>query len=460
MPSGARAFTWLSRTTLWAARNDWRARLLGDASRRRRERWVDQQRTHGSPTDLVIDRTDLSTPAILLLGDTGEGDASQYAVVPPMLAAAGDTDLAVICSDVIYPAGAATDYEERFFRPYRDYPSPIFAVPGNHDWYDGLEGFMLFFCDARPPGASRRPQLDPAAVTRARKLRDRPAQQALQPGPYWAIETGPLILVGIDAGIRGPLDRAQGGWLRRIATASPKPKVLLSGRPLYADARHDPIPISGGGTVDDIVREASHRFVATVAGDVHNYQRYPVALPDGRTIHHVVNGGGGAYTNATHPIPRVDLPGVGEEDIRLYPLRGDSLSFYSGRYDAWSSGARGRRGDPRPTAPGALSVDPDEAAAIMARRLDLLPVRPSARRTSISESGRRAEQTVFPAGGYRGWNRFFSQYFDSDEPPFFKSFVRLDVSDGELRLRCFAATGCAEHEADPPLEDEVAIPLP
>jgi hypothetical protein len=27
-----------------------------------------------------------------------------------------------------------------------------------------------------------------------------------------------------------------------------------------------------------------------------------------------------------------------------------------------------------------------------------------------------------------------------------------------LRLRCFAATGCAEHEADPPVEDDIVIP--
>jgi hypothetical protein len=29
----------------------------------------------------------------------------------------------------------------------------------------------------------------------------------------------------------------------------------------------------------------------------------------------------------------------------------------------------------------------------------------------------------------------------------------------ELRIRCFAATGCAEHEQNPPAEDEVSIPL-
>ncbi|MFC6929709.1 metallophosphoesterase family protein [Actinomadura yumaensis] len=82
-----------------------------------------------------------------LLGDTGEGDRSQYAVVPPLLRAAAGTDFMVIASDVIYPTGEAADYTAKFFRPYKDYPAPIYAIPGNHDWYDGLRGFLRVFCD-------------------------------------------------------------------------------------------------------------------------------------------------------------------------------------------------------------------------------------------------------------------------------------------------------------------------
>jgi len=66
---------------------------------------------------------------------------------------------------------------------------------------------------------------------------------------------------------------------------------------------------------------------------------------------------------------------------------------------------------------------------------------------------------VFPRTGYHGLNRFFSEYFDSNDPPLFKSFLRLDATDSELRIRCFAATGCGEHEANPPVEDDVRIPL-
>jgi hypothetical protein len=40
-----------------------------------------------------------------------------------------------------------------------------------------------------------------------------------------------------------------------------------------------------------------------------------------------------------------------------------------------------------------------------------------------------------------------------------KSFLRIDASGGELRLRCFQATGWLADELDPPVEDEVSIPL-
>jgi hypothetical protein len=45
-------------------------------------------------------------------------------------------------------------------------------------------------------------------------------------------------------------------------------------------------------------------------------------------------------------------------------------------------------------------------------------------------------------------------------PPFFKSFLRLDVSPTAVRVRCFAATGLRDQELDPPVEDDFLIALP
>jgi hypothetical protein len=57
------------------------------------------------------------------------------------------------------------------------------------------------------------------------------------------------------------------------------------------------------------------------------------------------------------------------------------------------------------------------------------------------------------------FHRYVSELADHDTPPFFKSFLHVSVTPAELRIRCFAATGCLAQEIDPPLEDEVAIPL-
>ncbi len=37
--------------------------------------------------------------------------------------------------------------------PIRGWRKPIYALPGNHDWYDELEGFMFHFCGVEPPPA-------------------------------------------------------------------------------------------------------------------------------------------------------------------------------------------------------------------------------------------------------------------------------------------------------------------
>ncbi|MCW2947553.1 MAG: calcineurin-like phosphoesterase, partial [Actinoallomurus sp.] len=59
----------------------------------------------------------------------------------------------------------------------------------------------------------------------------------------------------------------------------------------------------------------------------------------------------------------------------------------------------------------------------------------------------------------RVYQRFLSPASASYSPPLFKSFLRLDVTPESLRIRCFAASGCKEHELAPPLEDEITIHL-
>lgn len=154
--------------------------------------------------------------------------------------------------------------------------------------------------------------------------------------------------------------------------------------------------------------------------------------------------------SATHPIPYVWLPGVEEKDFRCYPRRGDSLSFYSNLYD--------RRFGLRK---GWLEIPPDEAAAYMAERLGISPEREGDKEAYISRRTRRIAEWIFPLLGHgRGpLHHYFSEFFDWNDPPLFKHFLRLDASESELRIRCFAATGCREHEKHPPMEDDITIEL-
>lgn len=61
--------------------------------------------------------------------------------------------------DIVYDFGESQYYYDQFYAPFRSYPAPIFAIPGNHDSFilpgtpDGpipLDIFARNFCSARP----------------------------------------------------------------------------------------------------------------------------------------------------------------------------------------------------------------------------------------------------------------------------------------------------------------------
>ncbi|MGW0882455.1 metallophosphoesterase family protein [Streptomyces sp. NPDC002671] len=474
MPEHVEKLSWLNPRHLWAARNGVLASWFGDPTGRARSRWVARRESAGAPADKVIRREAADSFSFMVIGDTGEGDGAQYAVVPGFLKVSRGTDFAVLASDVIYPVGSTDDYGSKFFQPYQDYPAPIYAIPGNHDWYEDLGAFMRVFCaDTPSPGPAPAPRpltrawlrgllwhkprpADEQRLAAARALRSAPEQQAVQPGPYWAIDAGPVRIVGIDTGLLGTIDAEQGAWLREIS-AGPKPKILITGSPLYVDGEHHPCPIEGGGTVDDIVRDPDHHYVAAIGGDIHNYQRYPVDVA-GRTVQYVVAGGGGAFMHATHTIPRVSVANVTEREFRCYPLRGDSLAFHSRLY---GHRLRLRR---------FFALSEAEATAVIAEYLGIETGRAAGPDIRVTRR-MRLIGTLLGAGGNpertsrfrlpvrKMYTQLLSPGSATYSPPFFKSFLRLDVTPEEVRLRCFAATGNRAQELEPPVEDDVTIPL-
>lgn len=492
-------FSWLSPLTLWHSRNNVLASLTGDPTENARRAWVAAQRLsladRGEPKvvvdDFMLERPELRDYSFMLLGDTGEGDVSQYAVVPAFLSASKDTEFAMIASDVVYPAGDVNQYVGKFFVPYAPYPQPIYAVPGNHDWLDGLTGFMRHFCGSEPPGELfrppkraryartallvhkllwRRPEaLREETLAEAEALRGAAARRGpRQPNMYFCIDTPQLRIIGIDVGVLGRLDFDQGEWLKRVASG-PKPKLLISGKPIFSGADFSPRRIlspegseaGSAGLLWNVLSDRANNFVAMVAGDIHHYQRHRVKLKDGRVIPCVLTGGGGAFMSSTHQIARVDRPEVDESGWVVYPTRGDSLRAYSisllRRLMPWSSG------EPR-------GIPADQAAAIVAERhgLDLASelARGEGATTSdvrVSRRSRFLASLIYPRHAWFGRGGIdpgrISEPLDWDDPPFFKNFVRADIAGERLVLTAYGVTGLQRDQNAPAVIDRVEIAL-
>ena len=363
------SFSWLRVSPLIASRNDILVRRFGDPTNDQRREWLRRLDAYARadgvplpPRDRLVTRfADREEISVALLGDPGEGDASQYVVVPVLERVASDIDFAVVVSDVIYPAGDMRHYTDRFYQPYTDYPAPIYALPGNHDWYDGLAGFMTAFCEA-PPDAGA-PKVGGPLLRRllwrtgaerdregrrhhARAARRRRPAVRRQPGPYCAIDAGPLRLVPIDTGILGAIDRDQAAWLRAVSKGDPSRRSCSPASRSTPTARSTTRPSAGDrGHRPD--RHATPRTTTSrpSAATIHNYQRYAVSRP-GRPHDPVPRGGRPAGVHARPPTRSPTSTGCARSPARS------------------SSAATRCAATPSRTSPGATTVCSGSASAV------------------------------------------------------------------------------------------------
>ena len=88
-------------------------------------------RIYGGDTDKLFQITAGIAGAgdfsFLVIGDPGEGDASQYSLISRYLdlGSRNDVKFLVVSSDVIYPAGAMEDYEANFYLHFQRLAKPI-----------------------------------------------------------------------------------------------------------------------------------------------------------------------------------------------------------------------------------------------------------------------------------------------------------------------------------------------
>src|ERR1700752_3986414 len=81
VPKDAKPLSWLRPSTLWRSRNDVIARRFHDPVDAARMRSVGLARERDGAGAFVVQR-ETGDVTFLVVGDPGEGDGSQYAVVP------------------------------------------------------------------------------------------------------------------------------------------------------------------------------------------------------------------------------------------------------------------------------------------------------------------------------------------------------------------------------------------
>src|SRR3974390_553832 len=94
--------------------------------------------------------------------------------------------------DVVYNFGESRYYYDQFYEPFRAYPAPIFAIPGNHDSFvvpgtaDDQKPLITFqrnFCAEQPVITPEAGSLHRTAMT--------------QPGVYFALDAPFVRIIGV-----------------------------------------------------------------------------------------------------------------------------------------------------------------------------------------------------------------------------------------------------------------------
>jgi hypothetical protein len=259
--------------------------------------------------------------------DSGDGwnpvYAVAYAAAQPVLPLVGPSgrqyltargDLLVFGGDQVYPTPSRELYQRRLVAPFEcafgdaepaEAPH-VFAIPGNHDWYDGLSAFMRLFCS----GIGGRW----FAGWATRQCRSYFALRL--PAGWW--------LLGSDGQLRSDLDTPQIEYFRDIATRHMRPGdrvILCLAVPGWIYA-HKYRQFEGAVDETDLVYLRDHvlaprgvEIKVLLSGDLHHYRRHEeVSPPSGQPpVQKITAGGGGAFLHATHD---EDVARIVEQDPR------------------------------------------------------------------------------------------------------------------------------------------------
>jgi len=216
-------------------------------------------------------------------------------------------DILVFGGDQVYPTASRHEYEARLYGPYdmalhhTTAPHPhVFAIPGNHDWYDSLVAFTRFFTARRW-----------FAGWRTRQKRSYFALRL--PHNWW--------LLGSDLQLGSDIDCPQLDYFTRLLrlmkqeereTGNAARIVLCHAEPHWLTSKKygklDPIYEEGESNLRLLEKRLENRVVLFLAGDLHYYRRHEA---EDLSTQKIVAGGGGAFLHPTHS----GLNGVSLEKI-------------------------------------------------------------------------------------------------------------------------------------------------
>lgn len=225
--------------------------------------------------------------------------------------------------DEVYPVPTQRNYRERFVGPYsaalpasdrrpRDARPVMFAIPGNHDWYDGLVSFTRLFTQYRDIGLWRTVQ---GQSYFALKLPQR--------WWLWAMDVLPESL----------MDFGQREYFRHAAASLERGDrvILVAAQPDWAERRLRYADESHFWTVEkELIEPRGATVHLWLSGDLHHYRRHERREPDGTTNPHfqrITSGGGGAFLYPTHRPPKQSVVVGDQEFVRKAAFPSSVTSF-------------------------------------------------------------------------------------------------------------------------------------
>ncbi len=272
------------------------------------------------------------------VGDVGDGWNSTYAIAHYLAEPGGrnfkytdrDTgkkyeaetkrgEILIFGGDEVYPTASRDVYKDRLIGPYetalRNSPEAcphVFALPGNHDWYDSLVAFTRLFT-ARPWFAG----------WRTRQTRSYFALRL--PHNWW--------LLGTDLQLDSDIDKPQMEYFESLTAEMDKNEkepariILCHAEPHWIRAAQygGEDPNYSESNLKLLEKRLGKTVAVFIAGDLHHYRRHEA---DDKSTQKITAGGGGAFLHPTHygrlgkNLDELVEKGLNENEERTFKLRG------------------------------------------------------------------------------------------------------------------------------------------